>query len=337
MIVPKVESQPHFDQATIDQNSMVDRFYQVRKPGLWGSWLASIWAVFHPYVVIATAIYAAEILADRNIFVVSIAIFLISSRQASLYLAGHEGVHGLLIPPADTSQVSEPKFSSLRRAQLNDFIARWLCLFPLGISFSRYRLHHQLHHALLGTPGDPDQKLYNAYPRPWSSTIAFYFKEMLSGRVILGFLRYYNELLNPDAWRFQRADSDHGSLAVGWLVGLTLLIATGGWELFLIYWALPWLMGMPLHHFMGALQHGSLHLNPSMNLRARSLDGPNWSLELLFPLNIRFHAEHHLAPSIPYRLLPHFSQWLDAQRLQRTHQSLGSSLRDLHRDPRASE
>ena len=265
------------------------------------------------------------------------AILLISSRQASLYLAGHEGVHGLLLPQLTHSPPSQHASLPRRLRGFNDFLARWLCLFPLGISLSRYRMHHQLHHALLGTPGDPDQKLYADYPRLWSRSCAFYFRQMLSGKLILGFLRYYNELLDTPAWRSWRAGSDHWALVGFWLVAITSLGLFGWIDIFALYWVLPWILGIPLHHFMGALQHGGIHQHANPTMRARSLDGPSWLFELIFPLNIRFHAEHHLAPSISYDQLPRFSRWLHQQNFQRRHQGVLASLLDLHRESRVAE
>lgn len=326
---------------TLDQNSIADGYYRFLGPLTWQSRIVSlgsgIWAMIHPYVVIGLAIYAAEIVADRDFVIVFFAVLMISSRQAALYLAGHEGVHGLLTftPKQITSTIDGSR--ARRSLWLNDFLARWLCLFPLGISLSRYRMHHQLHHALLGTPGDPDQKLYADYPRLWSRTFAFYFRQMLSGQLIWGFFRYYNELLEVRSWRSWKVGSDHWALVGFWLVVSAALTHYGFWDKFMLYWASPWILGMPLHHFMGALQHGGIHRHTNPNFRARSLDGPSWLLELVFPLNIRFHAEHHLAPSIPYDQLPRFSRWLNQQNFPRFHQSLATSLSDLHRKSRVSE
>ncbi|HRK06949.1 MAG TPA: fatty acid desaturase [Pseudobdellovibrionaceae bacterium] len=327
--------------STLDQNSIADGYYRFVGPHTWQSRIASlgsrIWAIAHPYVVIGVAVYAAEILAQRNFVAVLAAVLLISSRQASLYLAGHEGVHGLLHPQLISPPASQHASPPRRPHGFNDFLARWLCLFPLGISLSRYRMHHQLHHALLGTPGDPDQKLYADYPRLWSRTCAFYVRQWLSGQLMLGFFRYYNELLEPQAWRSWKVGSDHWPLVGFWLVAIATLSLCGWIDMLALYWIMPWILGMPLHHFMGALQHGGIHQHANPNLRARSLDGPSWLLEFFFPLNIRFHAEHHLAPSIPYDQLPRFSRWLHQQKFQRRHQGVLASLRELHRESRVSE
>lgn len=319
-----------------DRVSIADRFYaqfEVREARYWGS---CSWAVLHPYVVIGATVYVTEVLLHRNPLVLFVAILIIYSRQTALYLAGHEGVHGTLLPTSRPSKATNngpgPRLRGGVKAQLNDFLARWLCLFPLGISLSRYRLNHQLHHGMLGTQGDPDRNLYAAYPRPWSSTLKFYVKELLTGRLPLGFVGYYNELLSPEAWHRRRPGSDHLVLAFGWILTLALLFASGWSEMFLIYWVLPWFVGMPLHHFMGALQHGAFHLDSETNLRSRSIDGPSWALELILPLNLRFHAEHHMAPMIPYCDLPEFSQWLDVQNVTRRHQGLKHSLLHLHQD-----
>jgi fatty acid desaturase len=68
-------------------------------------------------------------------------------------------------------------------------------------------------------------------------------------------------------------------------------------------------LAMAINFFRGSINHGYAHRGPAVGLEAMLLDSINVTRPSVWgrvwsPLNTRYHALHHLYPSLPYHALP---------------------------------
>lgn len=210
---------------------------------------------------------------------------IISNRQFANYLVGHDAVHGL---------ISQNKF-------INDFLGRVFCLGPVFVSLQSYREKHLSHHEFLGTPIDPDKRLYDFYPAKageYLKNLTVYFFSMQMTR---DFLIYFTPVFEFNKKQFYRREkvSDFVWHVVIALVFSIAFIAFFGWQFFLLLWIGPLIALMPYYYFVSALQHGLIHEKEGTD-NSRNIEG-NWVLmEFLLPCATNFHGVHHQYPQVPF-------------------------------------
>lgn len=225
----------------------------------------------------------------ENWISILIAIFVVGTRYYALYIIGHDGLHRRL-------------FNSRRKNDL------WNDVFILGAigAITRINRHnHMRHHAALALPTDPDLYKYNLADR--NGRIQF----VLS---LTGLPHIQRAIRNVffDGAQHERKVTDHHTIRdiailLGWqimLIGaLTFLI---GW------WAYPLIWLLPVYIFTFAadtarvmLEH-AVESDPNPALPDRLITYKSSRIERIFfaPMNMNFHATHHLWPSIPYYNLP---------------------------------
>lgn len=126
--------------------------------------------------------------------------------------------------------------------------------------------------------------------------------------------RYQNHHLRDDA-KMRTLE-----LACGAFAATVLLLCTLG----VLPWALPlaWLAAfasaMVLNQLRTQVAHGYDSDGRAVSLADQVADsatvpGPWWSTGLIYPLGTRFHALHHLAPTLPYHAMPAAHRWLVEQ------------------------
>jgi fatty acid desaturase len=300
---------------------MKDKRYPIR------SWRPAF-DILSCYLTIAVSILAAQYCA----YLYPIAVLVIANRMFALSLLCHEGIHGNLA----------------ENYQLNQFLARWLCAFPVVASFSRYRRFHLLHHGAVGHPKhDPDRDLYSGFPRVGWRYFGNLIVSTMSLRTALLFFRYYTDI--PDflksPTKFIRIrnrplhDGDFLSFCLFLSLVLTAVIRLKLFTSFACFVLLPlYLLAQPYALLVGALQHGPQPEGMSKpELISRSIRGPKWSMEILLPLNINFHAEHHLAPSVPHYWLKSYSQDLESQVHDVWKESYGEAMMNLFTVPQPAD
>lgn len=221
------------------------------------------------------------------------AALVIANRILALSLICHEGLHRSLHTNSWT----------------NDFLGRYLCAFPTFISFSKYRRLHLLHHSSVGSNRwDPDRHLYDFYPQSKFEFLKKLCIQVLTLRTAYDFVLYYTEY--PEAVRRKRlADgslfiagprSDFLPFLFFHLVVIVLVSILGIWREYVLLYLLPlMLITQPYVMLMGGLQHGPLRVDMYENV-SRTVTGSKLYMWLLLPLNINYHAEHHLDPSVPH-------------------------------------
>ena len=93
-------------------------------------------------------------------------------------------------------------------------------------------------------------------------------------------------------------------------VGVAALVVAG-WHAPLYYWFLPLLLGQPVMRFIRMTEHVGRPtvIDPLRNTRTTQVGWP-WRL---LAWNMNFHAEHHLAPQMPYHALPRLRSLLNGR------------------------
>lgn len=210
---------------------------------------------------------------------------IISNRQFANYLVGHDAVHGL---------ISQNNF-------VNDLIGRVLCLGPVFVSLQSYREKHLSHHEFLGTPIDPDKRLYEFYPVERGDYVKKTSLYFLSQQMTRDFLIYFTPLFEFNKKQFYRQEKLvdfiwHVIIAV--IFG-TAFITVFGWSFYLLLWVGPLIALMPYYYFVSALQHGLIHEKEGTE-NSRNISGHWLLMEFLLPCATNYHGVHHQYPQVPF-------------------------------------
>lgn len=229
-----------------------------------------------------------------------LAIPVVGTRYYALFIIGHDGLHRRL-------------FESRR---MNDGWNDIFILGPVGAITRLNRQNHMTHHMTLGLANDPDRYKYLAGDKTTFISLAF----SLTG------LRYvFRALANVFLPRAPPGNSRYTLrdmvILLAWqaalIGGLTWAI---GWWAYPAFWLLPvYVFTFTADIVRVFLEHSHPEPDSHSATRERLISFISNPLERRFfaPLNMNFHAAHHLWPGIPYYNLP------DADRMMRA--SIGSS------------
>ncbi len=254
-----------------------------------------------------------------------ISAILIANRVLALSLLCHEGLHGTLF----------------KNRYWNDFFGRYFCAFPTGISFSKYRRLHLLHHSSIGSKKwDPDLHLYSPYPQSFQNYLFRTLWRVLTFQTLHEFLLYYTDF--PELIKILREKGrgiaqSLSALAKGDFFEFILFhsfVVWGFYQLGILadyglFYILPILcLTQPYVLLMGGLQHGPIK-EGRQGGASRTVVGAKFYMWLLLPLDINFHAEHHLNASVPHYWLKDFSRDLQGENTLLWHESYLQSLRAL--------
>ena len=226
---------------------------------------------------------------------VLLAIPVIGNRYYALFIIGHDGMHRRLFP-------------TVRR---NDFWTDLLILAPVGAITRINNCNHLAHHRNLATPQDPDRHKHACFNKADHAE----FLEFLSGlssiwksakSVYLTHLQKNSPRVPPNSAASPYSLRDFFMLA-GWFVvlagGLSWLI---GWWAYPVLWILPVYLFMFLGDNFRAFAEHSHPQNDRDSDEQRMISYISNPFErmLVAPMNMNYHAAHHLWPSIPYYNLP---------------------------------
>ncbi|HEY2407151.1 MAG TPA: fatty acid desaturase [Polyangiaceae bacterium] len=223
---------------------------------------------------------------------VTLAIPAIGSRYYSLFIIGHDGLHRRVF----------------RNRRANDLFTDLVVFAAIGGITRINNKNHIRHHERLATEGDPDRYKYSCLTKASLSALLGYVSGLGSvfksiRNVFFGAARPTN--VQGDAGgRYSLRDIAILLAVQSCLVGG--LTWTFGW------WAYPVLWLMPVYVFtflMDNLRTFLEHSHPEGDAqgdRHRLITYTSNPLERLFiaPMNMNYHAAHHLWPSIPYYQLP---------------------------------
>jgi fatty acid desaturase len=226
-------------------------------------------------------------------WVVLLALPLIGSRYYALFIIGHDGMHRRLFPV---------------RWQ-NDLWNDVFCLGPVGAITHINNRNHLRHHQYLASENDPDRHKHACFNKADHGELVGF----VSGLAAL--LRSARNVFSPARAASPKAsDETDGGYTARDLVLLAVVQGAliGGLSVAIGWWAYPVLWLVPVYLFMYVgdnFRSFAEHSHPRNdeasddNRLISYLSNPveRW---FLAPMNMNFHATHHLWPSIPYYNLP---------------------------------
>jgi fatty acid desaturase len=226
---------------------------------------------------------------------VLVAIPVIGSRYYAVYIIGHDGLHRRLFATR----------------WLNDLFNDLFAIGPIGAITHINDKNHLAHHHYLATDHDPDRHKHGCFNKTRLHELFGY---------LTGISSVFRSVRNVFFSRPTGAAAD--SAASGSRTGYTLrdLAILLGWQVLLIgglswtigWWAYPVLWLLPVYvftfladNFRSFAEHSYPAPDHLMDER-RLVTFVSNPLERLFaaPMNMNYHAAHHLYPSIPYYCLP---------------------------------
>jgi fatty acid desaturase len=242
------------------------------------AWLAAAW-IGGPIAAVAAAV-------------------VVGNRFYSLFIIGHDGLHRRLA----------------RGTSRNDIVADAFVLAPIGAITRLNNRNHLLHHQHLATPADPDRFKHCCFNKRTRLQVVGYLTALTS--VFLTVAHVFNRRREIDtladegpatsAPKQRHSVRDLVLLGV-WqlalLVGLTLLF--GWWGYVFMWWVPVFLFTFLADNMRTFGEHGQVASDEEADQHRLITTDASWlERQLLAPMNMNFHAVHHLWPSIPYYNLP---------------------------------
>jgi fatty acid desaturase len=221
-----------------------------------------------------------------------LAAVIVGNRYYALFIIGHDGLHRRL-------------FNNARR---NDLFCDLFLVGPIGAITRINNRNHLAHHRFVATADDPDRYKHACFNKNTAAQVFGYLTGLSS--VVRG---VRNVFLGP-ATNAHQKDTNKPRYAVrdlaillGWQLALCLgLTLAFGW------WGYPllWLAPVFVFTFMADnartfLEHSHPQSDADADQHRLITNHPGWlERQLLAPMNMNYHAAHHLWPAIPYYNLP---------------------------------
>lgn len=222
---------------------------------------------------------------------IAIAMIVVGTRYYALFIIGHDGLHRRLHPDRST----------------NDLISDTLIFAPIGAITRLNNRNHLAHHQHLATDEDPDRHKHACFNKTDLTELLGYVSGLTS---ILKSVRNVFFASGRQPKGEPRGDGYSGRDIVLLLTVQALLIggltATFGWW----GWPLLWLVPVYLFTYLGdSVRSFAEHSHPQNDVAAdehRLLTYDSNFIERVFfaPMNMNYHAAHHLWVAIPYYNLP---------------------------------
>ncbi len=221
----------------------------------------------------------------------AVAFVVIGNCQYALSILTHEGNHGSLF----------------RRRSLNDAFCLWVLCAPLGVDFDGERHNHLEHHRLFATPDDPDRYLYQLADKNGRLRLLLFLTGLTSLPHI--FAKSRRKLPAPADGRPTPGPLSRGRRPT--LIAQIVILLIFAWILprgaYVALWLAPlYVMAFVPHKIRMLCEHAQLMLPDEAADGQRLLTFRPGLLErqLISPLGLGYHAEHHIFPSVPYYALP---------------------------------
>ncbi len=252
----------------------------------------------HPWRFVATAGMAWAVIAGaitiavqvQSVWVSLLAILIVATRQNVLGLLIHDQAHLLGF-----------------RHQWGDLLANLFTAYPLLlVTTEGYAQVHLAHHQHYFTDADPDHVRKTgkdwAYPKS-RGELARLFLQDLCGLSVIKFIRGKKASFGIATDRQRRIPQ---SVRISYLLALAcVLTATGGWQVFLLYWLLPLLTVFQAIVRWGAMcEHVYNAPGEALETTTPLIVLPWWQKLLLPNLNFHLHVYHHHWPNVAWCELP---------------------------------
>lgn len=177
----------------------------------------------------------------------------------------------------------------------SDLIAAIITAYPIGLTMS-YRDVHQAHHKHLGTAKDPDLTDYINFPKSKLGLISrFLFN--LSG--IPAITQFFKLMFGEQ--KVTRANNQLNEI-IGLVIVQTFILVIffalfNSVFYYFFFWILP---VITVGKFCSSTRLLCEHGSPDHEWVIRSIHGPRVKTWVLGPFDFNYHAEHHLAQTIPF-------------------------------------
>jgi fatty acid desaturase len=256
------------------------------------------------YGLIAAAM--AMVAFAPNALTVTLALFVIGTRQLGLAVVMHESAHHTL-------------FANRR---LNDVAGNWLAGYPIYLSADMYRVHHLEHHAKTWTEGDPDLALATPFPVSRASMARKVARDLsgvtglkqLIGTTILVVKVCRGEQVDAGTLPLRLERGAAIRMVAGTLVtntALFALLSVLGHPMLYLLWFGAWMTTNKLVARIRSIAEHAVVPDPSDPIGQTRTVRAGW-LERLFiaPNWVQYHLEHHLLMTVPHYNLPQFHRML---------------------------
>jgi fatty acid desaturase len=215
----------------------------------------------------------------------------VGTRYYALFIIGHDGLHRRLFPD---------------RAK-NDFFCDAFVLGPIGAITRLNNRNHLGHHQHLATDEDPDRHKYACFNKTDLNELLGY----LSG--VTSILRSVGNVFFSSGRAPSGEKRDDGYVLRDFaILGAVQLTLIGGLTWAFGWWGWPLTFALPVYCFTylgDSIRSFAEHSLPQADHLAdehRLITYVSTPLERMFfaPMNMNYHAAHHLWVSIPYYNLP---------------------------------
>ena len=241
-------------------------------------YLGTCWAL----ILLSVWLFAVE----RSWLTFALAFLVVSSRQQALLNVEHDCIHNHFVPGR----------------RWNERVGIVMAASPCGSPFYASRARHLAHHRLLASAEDPDARLHTSDDKRTAGGVLRYFALGLVG----GYAA--TVMFEPEAVAVEpslrRRDRRNVLLAQAVLVVVFTLLF--GWWAYPLLWLVPvYVFTYLADNFRAWVEHSHPEEDAAAD-RHRLITFLSSPVErmLFAPMNMNYHAVHHLWPSIPYYHLP---------------------------------
>ena len=235
------------------------------------------------WLLIALTVMVAHRLSGFSALVVAIVV--IGSRQHALLMLLHEGVHGRLHP----------------NKWVNQWISDLLLAFPFFVTYHGFAREHLTHHRLLGNSNDPEFLMKERlddyqFPKSRSALLWSFIRHAIGWNTI----REYALVMVTAQYSLRVPTSVNIARIIYYLSIGGLVVWLGLAKLYVLYWILPMTTYLVFALYCRLVaEHFGLHSGIGGFETRTVVPGP-FERFFLSPVNISYHTEHHLYPSVPY-------------------------------------
>lgn len=194
-------------------------------------------------------------------------------------------------------------FSAFRSRRANAVVA-WLCGLVIIVPQLHFRYEHTEHHTRTNLIGEDPERI----PMPRS---LWEYLSYLSGLPywwsgLSGIFRRSLGRLNDEERRFTPLEAQPRLVLEARVMAFVYLVAAAalasGATALAWHWLLPLLLGQPVMRWIRMTEHVGCATEPDplRNTRTTDVSAPwRW-----LAWNMNYHAEHHIAPQVPFHALP---------------------------------
>lgn len=264
---------------------------EVRRLSQVNGWRTTGLLVLH-WSIVLLAGWAA--VASGHWAVYALAMVVIATRQQALGVMLHDATHYLLY----------------KNRTVNDVVSDLFVAFPLGMSTDLYRATHFRHHRYTNTEDDPDLRYQRKdadwydWPKTRLGCAWVVVKSLLGLNVHKAHEPYkmwspWMNILRPLDGKPRYPLRARVLLVLSTAAFYAAIIGSGLIIPALLLWAVPGLTIMNLFNRLRATAE-HLHTPSTHELNATRTVIPTWFERLsIAPMNVSYHLEHHLFPSVP--------------------------------------